>query len=51
MSYSKLVKKYIPANKSNYAKGREGHKICKFTPHHVRRSDDDRTIRESLSKP
>lgn len=51
MSYSKLVDKYIPANKTNYAKGREGHKICKFTPHHVRWYYDNRTARKSFSKP
>lgn len=35
MSYSSLVSQYIPAHVNNYSKGRQGYKICKFTPHHM----------------
>lgn len=35
MSYSSLVNKYIPADPSNYSKGRAGKKITKITWHHM----------------
>lgn len=35
MSYSPLTNKYIPANPSNYSKGRAGKKVIKITPHHM----------------
>lgn len=35
MSYSKLTNKYIPADPSNYSKGRAGKKVVKITPHHM----------------
>ena len=35
MSRSSLTKAYIPANTSNYTKGRNGYKVCKITPHHM----------------
>lgn len=35
MGYSKLAKSFMPAHSNNYAKGRSGYKICKFTPHHM----------------
>lgn len=35
MSYSPLTNKYIPANSSNYSKGRSGKKVIKITPHHM----------------
>lgn len=35
MSYSKLASKLIPASTTNYTQGRNGYKICKFTPHHM----------------
>lgn len=35
MGYSKLAQGFIPAHSNNYSKGRNGYKICKFTPHHM----------------
>lgn len=35
MGYSKLAKSFMPAHSNNYAKGRSGYKVCKFTPHHM----------------
>ena len=35
MSRSSLTSAYIPANTSNYTKGRNGYKVCKITPHHM----------------
>lgn len=35
MSYSPLVDKYIPADPSNYSRGRAGNKIDKITWHHM----------------
>ena len=35
MSCSPLTNKYIPANPSNYSKGRDGKKVIKITPHHM----------------
>lgn len=35
MSYSSLTNKYIPANSSNYSRGRAGKKVVKITPHHM----------------
>lgn len=35
MGYSSLCRSIISASSSNYTKGRNGYKICKFTPHHM----------------
>lgn len=35
MSYSSLTNSYIPANSSNYSRGRAGKKVVKITPHHM----------------
>ena len=35
MTYSSLTNKYIPANTSNYSRGRSGKKVIKITPHHM----------------
>ena len=35
MSYSKLISGVVPASPNNYTEGRNGYKICKFTPHHM----------------
>jgi len=35
MSRSSLSSAYLPANTSNYTKGRNGYKVCKITPHHM----------------
>lgn len=35
MSYSSLATQYVPASVNNYTQGRNGYKICKFTPHHM----------------
>ena len=35
MSYSKLISGVVPARPNNYTEGRNGYKICKFTPHHM----------------
>lgn len=35
MGYSKLISGIVPASTSNYTKGRNGYRICKFTPHHM----------------
>jgi hypothetical protein len=35
MAKSTLAKLTVPAHPNNYAQGRSGYKICKFTPHHM----------------
>ena len=35
MAKSTLAKLTVPAHSNNYAQGRSGYKICKFTPHHM----------------
>ena len=35
MSFSKLTSQVVLASSSNYTQGRQGHKICKFTPHEM----------------
>ena len=35
MGFSSLISQTVLADSSNYTKGRNGYKICKFTPHHM----------------
>lgn len=35
MVKSELATKIVEAYEGNYSKGREGHKVCKITPHHM----------------